>query len=525
MSQWKTAKQFLRISHPSQSSGGRKIGVDAEKEIIYGAVMAQRGPFKSEDRGEFDDASLSEILRLAAASPNGLKARLAHPDLSNDGIGKLLGRWKDPYMDSVSTRESEGVLKTDAIPCVRADLHIDPSSHDTPSGDIGKYVLTVVGSDPDAVSSSLVLQSDMEYRIDAKGLPLRDEEGERLPPLWRPKQLHACDIVDTGDAVDGLLSAHLSADGLPDGVVRKAAELMDRQFAGKDRVWVEGKCMGWLGRYLDRTYGLQVEVGDGRQLKDILAILRAQHWLYHTLHWQTSGPTFYGQHLLFERLYSAIPDQYDGLAEKIVGLFGVAAVDPVSTMRLAFGYLTTWYGPDYVASALSAESVLSEGIAGALAAVGENAGMANFLQGLADSHQTHVYLLQQVQGGKTATDSLAGAPPLAPSILALPADAPEDPPARHDGCRSAKGLHYQKECRQCGSIIDSCGCKDRLREGRLVRMGTCAKCSTPDTPPDAPQGPTADMPQPDDPVVDQAAQRDRRRELMLLELDTEEPAS
>jgi hypothetical protein len=256
---WRSVKTAgLKIKHPEQAQNGRRIGVDREKEVIYGYVVAQEGPFKSEGRGEFDREALETIVRLMAAAPNGIKSRFTHPDMSGDGIGSFLGRAKLPWIDRLAARDSEGELRTDPVFCVRADLHLDPSAHKAPKGngvDLADYLMTICESDPDAVSTSLVLQTEEEYRIDAKGVPLVDDEGNDLPPLWRPTKIHASDWVCTGDAVDGALSQALSADGLPDGVVREAARLMDRQFMGKTRAFVWARCTAWLERYLERRFG------------------------------------------------------------------------------------------------------------------------------------------------------------------------------------------------------------------------------------------------------------------------------
>lgn len=240
---------------------GRKIGVDREKKIIYGAVMAQRGPFKSEGRGEFDDTALQLIHSMAANAPNGLKSRLAHPDESNDGIGKLLGRWKDPFPSTVGPRESEGSLKTDTVPCIRGDLHLDPSASKG-DFDMADWLMTAAESDPQAISSSLVLKTDKEFRADAGGMPMMDDDGNELPPLWRPLALHACDIVDTGDAVDGLLgkqfsgTEQLAAGELPNGILWKASAMLDRHFAGKPRQFVSEHLAAYVDRYLRRRFGL-----------------------------------------------------------------------------------------------------------------------------------------------------------------------------------------------------------------------------------------------------------------------------
>jgi hypothetical protein len=220
---------------------GPLIGVDRDKNVIRGYIVAQEGPFKTEDRGEFDQQSLKTVVRLMNAKPGGLKSRFAHPTLSGDGLGTFLGRARNARLDGDR---------------VRADLHLDPTSFDTPNGDLGGYVMRLADSDPDAFASSLVLKSDKRYRNDARGRRARDDEGKELPPLWRPTILHASDVVDGGEAVDGFLSA----DGLPDAVVRRGAELLDQQFAGQPREVVEARCMEWLSRYLELRFGpVQIE--------------------------------------------------------------------------------------------------------------------------------------------------------------------------------------------------------------------------------------------------------------------------
>jgi hypothetical protein len=243
-------KDWLRAA-----SGAQAIGVDRENEVIRGVIIAQEGPFKSEGRGEFDLDALTVIADKVNASPNGLKSRLAHPDESNDGVGKFLGRVRNANLDEIGTREAEGELKTDRIAVVRADLHIDPSSHTAPSGDLGRYVMDLAESDPDAMSTSLVLQAEKTWRLDEQDRPLRDDDGNEIPPLWQPTHLHALDLVDTGDAVDGMLTAGIDVDALPNGVVYRAQQLMAKQFAGKDREFVRAHCEAWLDRCLNRLYG------------------------------------------------------------------------------------------------------------------------------------------------------------------------------------------------------------------------------------------------------------------------------
>ena len=45
------------------------------------------------------------------------------------------------------------------------------------------------------------------------------------------------------------------------------------------------------------------------KLQWLLACLRAQYWMYQQSHWQVMGPEYYGNHLLFERLYESVVKQ------------------------------------------------------------------------------------------------------------------------------------------------------------------------------------------------------------------------
>jgi hypothetical protein len=224
-------------------ASGKPIGVDREKRAILGYVVAQEGPFKTQGRGEFNKKSLQMIAELMTAEKLGLKCRFTHPTLSADGLGKFLGRSINPRLDTITKDGKQ-------IGVVRADLYFDESASKTPNGDLADYVMTLAESDPDALSSSLVIEPEEIYREDTKGQPLRDSEGSLLPPLWYPVSLHASDIVDTGEAVDGLLSANLSVDGLPDEVVRQAAQLLASQFAGQKRAVVRARALAFLDKAL-----------------------------------------------------------------------------------------------------------------------------------------------------------------------------------------------------------------------------------------------------------------------------------
>jgi len=230
-------------------AGGRPIGVDREKKAILGYVVAQLGPFKSEGRGEFDEQSLQSIVELMSAKPKGTKSRFTHPSLSEDGLGNYVGRAREPRLDSVKLESGATVA------AVRADLYLSPAAFISPKGDLGTYLLDLADDDSDALSSSLVLRVERKYRLNEDGSRKTDAAGNPLPPLWRPQQIHASDIVDTGDAVDGLLSASVLTGELPDAAVRAASQMLDQLFAGQPRDVVEARCSAWLDRYLSNRYG------------------------------------------------------------------------------------------------------------------------------------------------------------------------------------------------------------------------------------------------------------------------------
>jgi hypothetical protein len=219
---------------------GRPVGVDREKKVIRGYVVAELGPFKTPGRGQFDDESLNKIVSLFGEHPSGLKSRFTHPGLSSDGLGSFLGRAKGGYRDGTK---------------VRADLHLADSSFHTPNGDLGGYVLDLASEDPEALSSSLVLKTDKVYILDDQGRQKTDEKGDPIPPIWRPVKLHASDVVDTGDAVNGFLAVGIDQGELPDGAVRLAFAAIDKAFPGVTREVLAARLADFAFRYLDLRYG------------------------------------------------------------------------------------------------------------------------------------------------------------------------------------------------------------------------------------------------------------------------------
>lgn len=208
---------------PYQSVQFQSLGaeMDMENRVLRNYVVAIEGDFKDE-RGAFNREGLSQIVRVMAGNGKGLKSRFGHPGLLTDGLGRFLGRGRKPRLDTVVNWQGE------RVPAVRADLHFDESAFKTPYGDLATYVMTLAKSDPDAISSSLVIAPKLQDR------------GRNQPPLWFPNRLAASDIVEEGDAVDSLLHSFPEAKVIEmlDGFVGESEERIE-VLANYCRVWRE----------------------------------------------------------------------------------------------------------------------------------------------------------------------------------------------------------------------------------------------------------------------------------------------
>ena len=164
------------------------ILVDRKNDIIKGFSVVIKGVVKDE-RGEFDEDELKNIVTMGNKTKKGIKSRFGHPNMSVTALGTFLGRVKNFRLDK---------------DIVRADLHIDPTAHKTPDGDLATYVMDLAKSDPDAFGTSMVIKWDPEFRVNKKGERLKDENDNELPPLIKVSQLWSVDVVDDPAANEGM---------------------------------------------------------------------------------------------------------------------------------------------------------------------------------------------------------------------------------------------------------------------------------------------------------------------------------
>lgn len=143
------------------------------------------------------------------------------------------------------------------------------------------------------------------------------------------------------------------------------------------------------------------------ELGALVAVLRAAALVHQTHHWQTRGDTFYGDHLLYDRLYNESLKMIDRIAERAVGSGHRLLVHPViqstqvgSLVKFFCGDIQTDPTPDEyaVVSFMTEVYVLSFlGMAHQSLEASQllTNGTDNLLQDVSDEHESFVYLLRQ----------------------------------------------------------------------------------------------------------------------------------
>ena len=144
----------------------------------------------------------------------------------------------------------------------------------------------------------------------------------------------------------------------------------------------------------------------GEELTYHLAWLRViSIWFQHA-HWSTSGSTFYGDHLLYERIYNEITEEIDTLAEKAVGFVGASTVDTHTHSKMIAEMLCSYPTPSraneatMIASAALAlvkdyAETVQETYDSLKSAGHMTMGLDDFLMALVNKLESFVYLLKQ----------------------------------------------------------------------------------------------------------------------------------
>ena len=204
---------------------GGVSGVDREGKRILGASVIELGAVNDDRPWDVDEATLESVVSIANASPKGVKARFTHPGMSNDGLGKFLGRWTN------FRRDGNRVV---------ADLNLANAAFTSPSGDLGTYVMNLAEEDPEAFGNSLAVKRDLKAMAST-----RKNGRERL----RLAVLHAVDVVDDPAATrSGMFSVDLSD---PRDIPEVVTQFLDANFSGATPEVIRGRLDGLLSRYFE----------------------------------------------------------------------------------------------------------------------------------------------------------------------------------------------------------------------------------------------------------------------------------
>jgi hypothetical protein len=228
-------------------------GGDQKAGLIRGVAVISRGPALG--HGMFiDAATLQQAADLINAGPNGSKSRFTHPSLSGDGTGKLLGRVKNASVDGDVTR---------------GDLHMTPTAHKTPDGDLAGYVMGLAQDDPEAFGNSIAFEHDIEaenlfveqhggkvldaeYGVyDLSGFASPDPDNEENTFHVRLKELRAVDVVDEPAAnASGLFHRGQEIPAEADALCAYAFGLCDTRPASASFGIDPDRLRGFAGRFL-----------------------------------------------------------------------------------------------------------------------------------------------------------------------------------------------------------------------------------------------------------------------------------
>lgn len=136
-------------------------------------------------------------------------------------------------------------------------------------------------------------------------------------------------------------------------------------------------------------------------LYQVFSDLYALYILSQSAHWRAKGEMYYGDHLLFQRIYEGISAEIDLVAEKMLGT-GESdnLLSPKSIIIGTSKSLTMMTEGSDASALMVAESKFLSNLATVISSGGLSEGVQNMLQGIADKHEEHVYLLSRRLGAE-----------------------------------------------------------------------------------------------------------------------------
>jgi len=201
--------EYFRTEKLSGLPDGARV--DAAKRTIFGAKALEVGPLNAGDSRPWkvDEITLEQLQRLATAKNGGTKMRFAHPNMSNDGMGRHIGR-------AVNAR----IVRDNGPAYVAIDATLNAKGGQR-TQDMVSHVLDLADNAPEDFGLSIAPILDRE----AMNKITPDENG--LVPI-RLKALQAIDFVDDPAATRGGLF-DLHSEELQD-LPAQATNLLDTFF-------------------------------------------------------------------------------------------------------------------------------------------------------------------------------------------------------------------------------------------------------------------------------------------------------
>lgn len=217
--------------------------VDRKAKVIFGANLMQIGDLNEGDSRNWtvDAETLSQAAKFMSQGNNGTKARYTHPNMSSDGMGSFLGRWKNAKVDGDT---------------LRGDLHVAEAAFNSPQGDLGTYVLDLAEEDPEAFGVSLATKLDWDNLDEFESAQYEErrqarKNNEALPELkkWpmRFTGIRAGDVVDEPAATRGGFFSLTDVDNR--NLPAQATALLDSYFSDAEPDVVTARINGFLATY------------------------------------------------------------------------------------------------------------------------------------------------------------------------------------------------------------------------------------------------------------------------------------
>jgi len=150
------------------------------------------------------------------------------------------------------------------------------------------------------------------------------------------------------------------------------------------------------------------EINPAALLSEYVAILRAMHLIHYQSHWTTTGNNFYSNHLLFARLYESAEKRMDSAAEKLIGLYGVSALNLSKQIQMISTIAQEFVSDNQIQNSLGIEKKFIEVAEKIFKFLEDKKELSIGLNDMICAHaslaEENVYLLSQVAKEKSTTD-------------------------------------------------------------------------------------------------------------------------